>query len=83
MLRYRRLAARSPAAKALTFFPGAENSTRAHVWTSLGLDPDQCPQPIIAPVRLRGTGDHPHLDQPISSTLRLPMGSLERVRGLP
>ena len=33
MLRYRRLAARSPAAKALTFFPGAENSTRAHVWT--------------------------------------------------
>jgi hypothetical protein len=48
-----------------------------------GFDPDQCPQPFIAPVRLQGTSDHPHLDQPISSTRRLPMGSLEPVRGLP
>ena len=44
-----------------------------------GFDPDHCP--IIASVRLRGTSDHPHLDQPISSTRRLPMESLERVRG--
>ena len=46
-----------------------------------GFDPDHCP--IIASVRLRGTGNHPPLDQPISSTRRLPMGSLEPVRGLP
>jgi fatty-acyl-CoA synthase len=40
MLRCRRLAARSPAAKALTFFPGAEDFARAHVWAYADLMAD-------------------------------------------
>jgi hypothetical protein len=46
-----------------------------------GFDPDHCLQPVIAPVRLRGTGAPAHLDQPIQSMLRLPLGSPEPVRG--
>lgn len=45
-------------------------------------DPDQCPQPIIAPVKLRETVDHAHLAQRILSRLRLPTGPLERAGGL-